>query len=336
MMDRKNLVSLMKFALSADKNKAMTYSVEGQTLSLDAINKTVRDELNEYAKDYYSFNENINKIFSLITEAIDEVLPKKVMEQYGKFATVKTFAQGDKAEFSRKLGRTRAKQFITKVANEGVYETFKLGKEKVSMNMEAIGGAAQASLESILDGEVDFSDLIQIILEGMDDAIYAEIAKALISTIDSLPTANKVSTNEFNEASFDKLLAVASAYGDPVIYCTKEFAMTMMPADKWISNGMKDERWAKGYFTTYKGHQVIVMPQSFTDETNSQKVIDPSYAWIMPSTETPVYVGFEGNTIMRQLDNQDWSKEFQAYKKFGVATIVNSGICSYRNTSLTF
>ena len=78
------------------------------------------------------------------------------------------------------------------------------------------------------------------------------------------------------------------------------------------------------------------MPQSFTDETNSKKVIDPSYAWIMPSTEAPVYVGFEGNTIMRQVDNEDWSKEFQAYKKFGVATVVNSGICSYRNTSLTF
>lgn len=337
MLERKELIGLMKFAAKADRSKAMTYEVAGQTLSIDAINTTLRNELKEnYMKDYYSFNENANKIFALMTEVIDEVLPKKVMEQYGQFATVKTFNQGDKAEFSRKIGKTRAKQFITKAAREGIYEVFKLGVEKISIEMTAVGGAAQVSLEEFLDGVVDFSELMEVVLEGLDEAVYKEMAKALIATIDNLPSANKVSDNKFDETSFDNLIAVASAYGDPVIYCTAEFAMTMMPADKWISNGMKDERWRNGYFTTYKGRKVIILPQSYEDETNAKKVIDPSYAWIIPGGETPIYVGFEGQTIMRQVENADWSKEFQAYKKFGVATVVSSAVCSYRNTSLTF
>ena len=46
---------------------------------------------------------------------------------------------------------------------------------------------------------------------------------------------------------------------------------------------MKDQMWNNGYLANYKGHRVIVLPQSFEDETNSVKVIDPQYAWIIPT-----------------------------------------------------
>ena len=43
-------------------------------------------------------------------EILDDVLPKKVTEAYDKFAEVKTFAQGEKVAFRRKLNnRARAK-----------------------------------------------------------------------------------------------------------------------------------------------------------------------------------------------------------------------------------
>ena len=103
-----------------------------------------------------------------------------------------------------------------------------------------------------------------------------------------------------------------------------------------MSNGMKETVWNNGYFTTYKGHQVIILPQSFTDANNTEKVIDPSYAWIIPTgAEKPVKVAFEGSAQVKSFDNRDWSTEIQTYQKLGVATyMINPGICVYRNTTL--
>lgn len=334
-LERKELLGLMKAAASADASKSLTYSVAGQTLSIDAMNSTLRDELNVYAKDYATFRENKNFLMALMEETLDDVLPRRVMERYGDFAEVKTFAQGEKAIFTKKTGKQRAKQFITKVGHAGRYEVFKLATKTFGMDMQAVGGAAQIGLEEFLDGRVDFAELTQIVLETMDERVYEEIAKQLIAGIAALPTANKTAQTGFVEAEFDKLLAIASSYGAPAIYCTYEFAVKMIPDSAWISEAMKNERWAKGYFTRYKGYPVIILPQSYTDETNAVKVIDPSYAWIFAGETKPVKVGFEGQTLIREVENEDWSREFQAYKKFGVISIMNSDVFSYRDSSLT-
>jgi hypothetical protein len=336
MLERNELFSLVKTLAKADPSVATAYSFGDQSYSYDVLNETARRELNEYLGSNALYRENKNMFFSLMEEVLTEVLPKKVLAQYGDFAEVKVFGQGDKPVFKRKLGRQRAKQFITNVGLAGVYEVFRLGEESFEVTTEAIGGAARIGIEEFLDGRVDFSELIAIVMEGLDERVYQKIADSLIAAIDQLPANNQVAEPSFDEAKFDKLLAVVSAYGIPTIYCTYEFAVTMMPADKWISEAMKDEKWANGYFTTYKGHRVIILPQSFVDEKNTEKVIDPGYCYIMPSGEgKPVKVAFEGATAVKEVDNEDWSKEFRVYKKLGVATIITNNIAIYRNTSLT-
>ena len=135
----------------------------------------------------------------------------------------------------------------------------------------------------------------------------------------------------------DNLIAVADSYGKSTIYCTYEFAATMVPEEGWRSDNHKDERWENGYLANYKGHNVIVLNQAYEDETNTTKVIDPSYAWIIPAGDNskPVKIAFEGPTAVKEVDNEDWSREIRVYKKFGVATLVSNNICVYRNTSLS-
>ena len=174
-------------------------------------------------------------------------------------------------------------------------------------------------------------------MEGLDEAIYLEIETALIAAANGLAESNKHSQEGFNETAMDKLIAVADSYGKSTIYCTYEFAATMVPAEGWLSDSMKDQKWNNGYLANYKGHNVIVLNQSYTDETNSTKVIDPSRAYIIPagSNEKPVKIAFEGSTLVDERSNADWSKEIQVYKKLGVGTIITNNICVYRNTSLT-
>lgn len=338
-LQKTELVKLAKIVANANPSSQVAYSWGEDKFSYADLNETLRSELKEIAGTYQLYRENKNLVFSLIEETIDDVLPRKVMEQYGQFAEVKTFAQGDKPVFTQRIteaAKRRAKQFITKVGLAGVYEVFKLDGKTFEVPTSAFGGAAQIGFEEFLDGRVDFADVLDIVMEGLDRCVYIEIERALKGAIVNLPTANQTTQTNFNEVEMDKLIAIADSYGHSTIYCTYEFAATMVPDTGWRSDDMKNQRWNNGYLANYKGHSVIVLPQSFEDETNSVKVIDPSYAWVIPTgASKPVRIALEGGTIVNEYVNRDLSREVQVYKKLGVAAIITNNICVYRNTSLS-
>ena len=342
-MEFNDILKLAKTVAKADPSKPVAYSFGEKSFGYSEMNETLRAEFAALAPDYRTYKINQNTIFALIEQTIDDVLPNRVMEQYGQFAEIKTFAQGDKPIFTQKItqaSRNRAKQFIGKVGLAGLYEVFKLDGRSYEVTTNAIGGAAQIGFEEFLDGRVDFAEVLNIVMAGLDECIYMEIEKQLIGAAQNVQTANvnNVTTQTgFNEKEMDRLLSISDSYGGrATIYCTFEFAATMIPSDNRWSNEMKNTMWNNGYLGAYKGHQVIVLPQSFEDETNSKKVIDPSYAWIIPTgAEKPVKIAFEGGTIVDEYTNFDRSKEVQIYKKVGVRAIFSNDICVYKNTSLT-
>ena len=338
-LNKTDLIKLAKTVAQADPSSKVAYSFGEEKFSYADLNDTLRSELRELAGTYSLYRENKNLIFSLIEETIDDVLPRKVMEQYGQFAEVKTFAQGDKPVFTQRIteaSKKRAKQFITKVGLAGIYEVFKLDGKSYEVPTTAFGGAAQIGFEEFLDGRVDFADVLDIVMEGLDEVVYKEIEKALMGAVEGLQAANKTTQTSFVETEMDKLISVADAYGQATIYCTYEFAATMIPAQGWASEEMKNQMWNNGYLANYKGHRVIVLAQSFEDETNAKKVIDPAYAWIIPTggNDKPVKIAFEGQAIVNEYVNRDLSREVQVYKKLGVGAMITNNICVYVNSSL--
>lgn len=342
-MEFNDILKLAKTVAKADPSKPVAYSFGEKSFGYSEMNETLRAEFAALAPDYRTYKINQNTIFALIEQTIDDVLPNRVMEQYGQFAEIKTFAQGDKPIFTQKItqaSRNRAKQFIGKVGLAGLYEVFKLDGRSYEVTTNAIGGAAQIGFEEFLDGRVDFAEVLNIVMAGLDECIYMEIEKQLIGAAQNVQTANinNISyQNTFNEKEMDRLLSISDSYGGrATIYCTFEFAATMIPSENRWSDEMKNTMWNNGYLGAYKGHQVIVLPQSFEDETNSKKVIDPAYAWIIPTgAEKPVKIAFEGGTVVDEYTNYDRSKEVQIYKKVGVRAIFSNDICVYKNTSLT-
>ena len=340
-LDRNNLVQLAKTVAKADPSASVSYSFNGENFSYAALNETLRREFNELAGTYSLYRDNKNLIFSVIEETLDEVLPKKVEQAYMQFAETKQFAQGDKPIFKRKRDtRSRAKQFITRVGLAGIYEVFKLGPseaESFEVRTSAIGGAAQIGFEEFLDGRVDFAEVTRIVMEGMDEPVFKEVGHALKASINQLPPANIVVTNGFDEKEFDRLLVIASAYGEPSIYCTYEFAVKMVPTEGWrYTEAMKQQLWDTGHLASYKGRKVIILPQGLEDETNQRKVIDPGYCYIIPAgaDSKPVKIAFEGQTIVDEYVNADRSREIQVYKKVGVSAMLANNICAYADTSL--
>ena len=339
-LDRKSLIELAKANAKASLNPSVAFSYNGENLSAEALNKTFIQELNELGKTPQDFRENENLIYTLMEVSLTEVLPVKVMQSYGQFADVQTFPQATKPVFRVNISeasKKRAKQFVTKVGLAGRYETFKLDGYTLEVPTSAYGGAARVEWEELLDGRFTMNDYYSLVLEGLDEKVYQEIARSMEALIDVVKPANKYKDNTWNETQFDRLLQTADVYGKSTIYCTFEFAATMLPADSWrYSEEMKNQAWNNGFFTNYKGHTVVILPQSFEDATNEKKIVNPQFAYIIPTgSEKPVKVAFEGSAQVKSFENRDWSTEIQTYQKLGVATyLVNPGICVYQNQSL--
>jgi hypothetical protein len=313
------------------------------------IEAALRDEMKKLVGNYNLYRRNKLDLFELLQESIDEVVPNKVDAILGKFAEVRNFKQGQKAVFKIRLGRLRAKQFVTRVAPSGVYETFRLDSKEITLEPEAHGGAVMIDFERYLDGQEDMMEVYEILTDGLVDVTYGLIQAALMESWNALgrPSNTKKSVSGFDQAEMDSLIAVASAYGSPIIYCTKEFAALMSNAITYATGtGTTQRAYSEadlmdirnqGYIGVYKGTPMVILPQSFVDETNAKRVINPRIAYVIPAgKERIVKVAYEGQTIVEDYKNRDNSMEIQAYKKLavGIVSTPNSW-CMYQNTAIT-
>lgn len=314
-------------------------------------------ELKEMASTYMDYQRNKLDLFQIIQESADEVLPRYVENVFGLVAETKTVAHGQKALFVRKRGRTRAKQqFITQVAASGVYEAFRLDKDTFELTTKAVGGAAYIDFERYLIGDENPAEMLEILVEGIQEAIMNEVQLALLASINSedRPAKNIYVSAGFDPDGMQELLGVARSYGSggAVIFAPPEF-ITAMGADAIgapVFNGTPgyagatpvyapqdiDSIHNTGFIQTFRGAPIVQLPQSYTDETNEVTVINPGIAYIFPTGgEKIVKIVLEGDTIIDEFKNRDRSMEIEAYKKIGVGVLTHNNWCIYENTELT-
>lgn len=335
MADKKVLLGLVKSALSKKG-----YS----NFSADQVEETLREEFKKLCPSRNAFMKNRYDIYEIMQEAIDDIVPKNIANIMGQFAEVRDVGHGQTVQFKKPVGRERAKQFVTKVAPSGVYEAFRLDKETFEVPTTAYGGAARIDFERFLSGDEDFAEYQMIIMDGIEEAVYREVQKALRASLNSSkrPTANKVITAGFEADKMAKLVATVRNYGNgAVIFATPEFVAEMGPdaiggekSPAYSVNDIEDIR-TKGYIGIFRGAPIVMLPNTFTDETNTKTWLDPQMAYVMPTGGyKPVKVVFEGNTQVADWQNPDWSMEIQAYKKLGAAIYSENNWGIYQNTSI--
>ena len=305
------------------------------------VDEALRGELAQMCSSINNFMRNRYDIYDIIIETADEIVPTKVIDVMGSFAEIKSVPQGQKAIFKRGLiGRNRAKKFLTQVGLSGIYETFRLDNETFELGGHAIGGAAAIDFERFLDGAENMADLMDIVTEGLTDAVFGEVQRLLVEAAGKMITgSNKAATASFEADKMVKLVNTVKAYGgSAVIFAAPEF-IAAMGADAIAPNTYHDDDidaiHKTGKIKIFRGTPVVEIPQSYTDETNTETVIDPKYAYVLPSgKEKVVKVVFEGNTQVRDLTNTDGSMEIHTYKKMGAAILTYHNWGIYQNTSL--
>ena len=314
----------VKQLLDCVRGRNIPAEFEGQNVDYKAA---LRDEIKKLAGTYRLLEKNGPEVFAILEQDADEIVPRKVMDVIAPFCEIQQYGNNDRIIFKRKLGRNRGKTYVTRATAAGVYETFRLDRETFEISSYAYGGAGIVDWERYLDGEEDLMDIYDILVEGLIDRVFEDIQGCLLESWNAAgrPAANRVLANGFDAAKMSSLISTVGAYGDPVIYCHAQFAATMVNV---ITDGMnykmsdediRDFR-NQGYIGRFAGAPVVVMPNSFADETNSKLVWNPGFAYVLPAgKEKLIKVALVGQTHMKQVQNEDWSMEIQFYKKMGVA-----------------
>ena len=291
--------------------------------------------------------KNRYDIYEIFIETADEIVPNKVIDAVGIFADVQVVGQGQKAVFKKKIGKNRAKKFLTQVGLSGVYETFRLDTETFTVPAYAVGGAVTIDYERMLDGAEDMAEVMQVLTDGLTDSVFLEVQKALRAALNATgrPSANKYTGSSFNSEEMVKLINVVKAYGSgAVIFAPPEF-IAEMGADAIVPVGTNyqgvyhpqdiDMIHNQGYINIFRGTPIVMIPQSFIDENNEKTWIDPQLAYILPTGgEKVVKVVLEGQTQINDFKNRDNSMEIHVYRKMGAAILTHYNWAIYQNTGI--
>lgn len=323
-----------------------------ETFSVENVDEALVDGLRDLCGSVNQFMKNRYDIYEIIIEAADEIVPNKVIDAVGIFAEVKQVAQGQKAMFKTKLGRARARKFLTQVGLSGVYESFRLDHGTFEVGAHAVGGACTIDFERMLDGAENMAELVQLLTEAQTDAVYQEVQRALRAAVtkQGVPANNRANVtvgNDFDGTEMMKLISTVRAYGSgAVIFAPPEF-VAAMGADAIVpipQNGNYggvyhpqdiDAIHNTGYINLFRGTPIVQIPQSFVDENNVETWIDPQLAYVLPTGgERVVKVVFEGNTQMWDFVNADQSMEIHTYRKLGTAILAYHNWAIYKNAAI--
>lgn len=316
--------------------------------TVETVDKAVLAGFQERCKSINDFMRNRYDIYEIIIENADEFVPNKVIDALGIFVEVQQVPQGQKSIFKRKLGKNRAKQFITQVGLSGVYESFRLDSDTFTVSATARGGAVSIDFERMLDNADIMAEMMEIITEGLVDSAYMEVHKCLRAAIKNIdmPEANKVKANEFDAKAMVKLVNIVKAYEpSAVIFASPEFVADMGADNLGIVDGTNlqgvyhpqdlDAIHKQGYIQMFRGTPVVMLPQSFVDDENTKTAIDPQFAYVLPAGRGKIVkMVLEGNTQMWDYTNADQSMEINVYKKMGVGIAAYNNWCIYQNTGI--
>lgn len=312
------------FSLAVDayygKSSSEKYSAEERAEGL-------RQYLGDLNKDY---RNNKNEIFQIIEDTADQILPTKVNEIVRNFGEFKDFPDNTQVKFKVKNGKIKA----VEVALGGGVERYRIDKGWFTLKTEAIQCKVYEEYERVIGGQVDWSELINMVVDAIMESILKKVYQALISVYTKVPAVNAHTSADLDKAELDKIINVVKAYGNPVLMGTPR-AVASMTLDTYASELDKIDIRNKGYLGMYKGCPVVEIPNSFEDESNTVKVFDDQYLFVIPAgAEKVVKVAMEGGLKTRETNGADWTVNFESYQKVGVSVLAVNNIGVYKITNL--
>lgn len=310
---------LKKLSIDLYNNKNLMFNdISGD----QAMRNMIADAMGQAttgAIDYYAWEENKNKVFQILSVAIDAVLPTILTNELDSLADVRSVAVGDKPKFDIE-DNSLLRVGLVASGTQDLQRQQLLGSS-FTVDTDWYGAKVYAEFERFLAGEIDWKTYIDRVALSFSNKMQHQIYDAFVKSYDALRATRKVSGayDEDKMVDLAEVVSVASG-GKPVAVYGTRSALRAVSKGADLSSNMKDEMNKVGYLGTVGGLDLIAIPQAFKAGTE-EFALDNKSLLVLPQGEKIVSVVLEGQSIVTDKDpmsNNSLQKEFLTLKKYGL------------------
>lgn len=310
---------LKKLSIDLYNNKNLMFNdISGDQAMRNMIADAMGQETTG-AIDYYAWEENKNKVFQILSVAIDAVLPTILTNELDSLADVRSVAIGDKPKFDIEDSSLLRVGLVASGTQD--LQRQQLMGHSFSVTTDWYGAKVYAEFERFLAGEINWKTYIDRVAMSFNNKMQHQIYDAFTQSYDALRATRKVA-GAYDEEKLTDLAEVisVSAGGKPVAVYGTRSALRAVSKGADLSSNMKDEMNRVGYLGTVGGLDLIAIPQAFKAGTE-EFALDNKSLLVLPQGEKIVSVVLEGQAIVTDKDpmtNNSLQKEFLTLKKYGL------------------
>ena len=297
-------------------------------MSKEDVNEAIRNAVREACGgdwNPYAFKKNAQDVFALLAEIMPVNMRATLGQQLDSFCDFRDEALGDKTYFTI-YDRTVFKTLTVATGTKNITRV-KLEDTNFKVDTKLQGIRMYDELDSFMRGNMDFARLNEKATEAMSQYVGELVASTIYGAYSSIKTRFKA-TGSYDASTLSSIIKhIKSENGvNSVQIFGNEDALANIADQFGYSDNAKDQANKWGYYGTFRGTDLIALPQSYVaGEGSTDFAVDSSHVIIVPKTSDKIVkVVFEGEVIVdmnNSLSRTDLQQEILFMRRIGAAAI---------------
>lgn len=292
----------------------------------EQMNESVRNVVREACGgewNYYKFMENRYKVFAIMAEVFPVAMNASLAGKFDDFADFKDTALGDKPYF--RVEDNQVYPVYTAARGNGDIERQKIIDRNFTIPTVIKSIKFYDEFDLFMAGKMDMARLTEKATISMVNYVGELISDTIYGSYAAIDTEFKA-TGAFAVATLVSIIEnVKAATGaDRLQIFGTTTALAVVAGDgTGYSDRAKDEFNSLGYYSTFRGTDLIALPQAYRAQTQTL-AINSAHIIILPAGEKIAKVLFEGEALVDMKDGMnrnDMQPEVLFTRKIGAAAI---------------
>jgi len=291
----------------------------------EQMNEAVRNVVREACGgewNYYKFMENQYKVFAIMAEVMPVAMNASLSGKFDGFAEFKDTALGDKPYFW--VEDNQVYNVYTASRGNGDIERQRIIDRNFTVPTLIKAIKFYEEFDLFMSGKMDMARLTEKASISMTNYVGELISDTIYGSYSSVDTEFKA-TGAFSAPTLASIIEnVKAATGaDRLQIFGTTTGLGNIADGAGYSDRAKDEFNNLGYYGTFRGTDLIALPQAYRASTQTLAV-NNSHVIILPANEKIVKVLFEGDALVAMKDGMnrnDMQPEVLFTRRVGAAAI---------------
>jgi hypothetical protein len=319
------MTDLQKLAFDASRG------VSKAGMSQEEVNDAIKASIVEACGgewNYYNFMENRYKVFALIAELLPVAMHANLVGKFERFADIHDeILTGDKPVW--KVESNELYPVVTCARGNQDIERNRIVDKNFTIPTETKGLKFFEELDWLLSGRMDFARLTEVVSMSMANYIGELIYNTLYSSYSSVGTSYKT-TGAFSAATLNTMIQhvlAANGVNEATIFGTSTSLSNIVDTQGYSDAG-KDTFNGWGYYGTFRGTDMVALPQSYTAGSFGTFHVDNDHIIIVPKgKEKIIKVNIEGEAFVNMTEaasRNDLQSEVLFQRRIGAAALTTN------------